>query len=137
MKRLSLTNIPQMAKSLAKIAYPSPGILCKVALSQIEAYSNLIDAFVECVKYFTDLGYDVLVWSVLSSIGGQRNRTQEDSVLLTSKWLQALSKFSGKVFQRYSNMNPVPILRYVNDQLFKGNSTDLLILRELIESMGG
>lgn len=137
MKRLSLTNISQMAKSLAKIAYPSPGILCKVALSQIEAYSNLIDAFVECVKYFTDLGYDVLVWSVLSSIGGQRNRTQEDSVLLTSKWLQALSKFSGKVFQRYSNMNPVPILRYVNDQLFKGNSTDLLILRELIESMGG
>ena len=137
MKRLSLTNIPQMAKSLAKIAYASPGILCKVALLQIESYSNLIDAFVECVKYFTDLGYDVLVWAVLSSIGGQRNRTQEDSVLLTSKWLQALSKFSGKVFQRYNNMNPVPILRYVNDQLVKGNSTDLLILRELIEQMGG
>ncbi|KAK0714904.1 transcription factor/nuclear export subunit protein 2-domain-containing protein [Lasiosphaeris hirsuta] len=137
MKRLSLTNIPKMAKVLAKIAYPSPGILCKVALLQIESYSNLIDAFVECVKYFTDLGYDVLVWSVLSSIGGQRSRTQADSVLLTSKWLQALSKFSGKVFQRYSNMDPVPILRYVNDQLYKGNSTDLLILRELIESMGG
>ena len=137
MKRLSLTNIPQMAKSLAKTAYASPGILCKVALLQIESYSNLIDAFVECVKYFTALGYDVLVWSVLSSIGGQRSRTQEGSVLLTSKWLQALSKFSGKVFQRYSNMNPTPILRYVNDQLFRGNSTDLLILRELIESMGG
>ncbi|SPQ25269.1 bbd47683-3ae4-4d52-92b4-37e93adda50a [Thermothielavioides terrestris] len=138
MKRLSLTNIPQMAKSLAKIAYPSPGIVCKVALLQIESYSNLIEAFVECAKYFTDLGYDVLVWSVLSSLGGQqRSRTQETSVLLTSKWLQALSRFSGKVFQRYSNMDPSPILRYVHNQLLKGNSTDLLILEELIGSMGG
>ncbi|KAK3307472.1 transcription factor/nuclear export subunit protein 2-domain-containing protein [Chaetomium strumarium] len=138
MKRLSLTNIPQMAKSLAKIAYPSPGIVCKVALLQIESYSNLIEAFVECAKYFTDLGYDVLVWSVLSSLGGQqRSRTQETSVLLTSKWLQALSRFSGKVFQRYSNMDPSPVLRYVNNQLLQGNSTDLVILEELIGSMGG
>ncbi|KAK1836366.1 THO complex subunit 2 [Podospora conica] len=137
MKRLSRTNIPEMARALAIVAYPSPGILCKVALHQIESYTNLIDAFVECAGYFTDLGYDVLVWSVLSSIGGQRSRTQADSVLLTSKWLQALSKFSGKVFRHYSNMDPVPILRYVNDQLLKGNSTDLLILRELIEHMGG
>jgi THO complex subunit 2 len=138
MKRLSLTNIPQMAKSLAKIAYPSPGIVCKVALSQIEAYSNLIEAFVECAKYFTDLGYDVLVWSVLSSLGGQqRSRTQETSVLLTSKWLQALSRFSGKVFRRYSNMDPSPVLRYVHSQLLQGNSTDLVILKELIGSMGG
>ena len=138
MKRLSLTNIPQMAKSLAKIAYPSPGVVCKVALLQIESYSNLIEAFVECAKYFTDLGYDVLVWSVLSSLGGQqRSRTQETSVLLTSKWLQALSRFSGKVFRRYSNMDPSPVLRYVHSQLLKGNSTDLVILRELIGSMGG
>lgn len=138
MKRLSLTNIPQMAKSLAKIAYPSPGIVCKVALLQIESYSNLIEAFVECAKYFTDLGYDVLVWSVLSSLGGQqRSRTQETSVLLTSKWLQALSRFSGKVFRRYSNMDPSPILRYVHSQLLQGNSTDLVILKELIGSMGG
>lgn len=138
MKRLSLTNIPQMAKSLAKIAYPSPGIVCKVALLQIESYSNLIEAFVECAKYFTDLGYDVLVWSVLSSLGGQqRSRTQETSVLLTSKWLQALSRFSGKVFKRYSNMDASPVLRYVHTQLLQGNSTDLVVLKDLIGSMGG
>ncbi|KAK4192412.1 transcription factor/nuclear export subunit protein 2-domain-containing protein [Podospora australis] len=138
LKRLSLTNIPEMAKSLAKIAYPSPGVVCKVSLMQIESYSNFIEAFVECTKYFTDLGYDVLVWSVLSSLGGQqRSRTQEDSVLLTSRWLQALSRFSGKVFTRYSNMDPSPILQYVHAQLLQGNSTDLVILKELVMSMGG
>ncbi len=80
MKRLSLTNISAMARTLAQTAYASPGVVFKVALDQIEAYSNLIQVFVECAKYFTPLGYDVLVWSLLSSLGGkQRSRTQESS----------------------------------------------------------
>ncbi|GAP92535.1 putative THO complex subunit 2 [Rosellinia necatrix] len=138
LKRLSLENIPMSAKKLAKIALSSPGVVCKVALDQIEAYSNLIEAFVECTKYFTELGYDVLVWSLLSSLGGkQRSRTQETSVLLTSRWLQALSKFSGKVFRRYENVDSTTVLQYVNEQVARGNSTDLVILRELITSMAG
>lgn len=138
LKRLSLENIPMSAKKLAKIALSSPGIVCKVALDQIESYTNLIEAFVECTKYFTELGYDVLVWSLLSSLGGkQRSRTQETSVLLTSRWLQALSRFSGKVFRRYENVDSTPVIQYVNEQVAKGNSTDLVILRELINSMAG
>ncbi|KAI0426118.1 transcription factor/nuclear export subunit protein 2-domain-containing protein [Xylaria sp. FL1042] len=138
LKRLSLENIPMSAKKLAKIALSSPGVVCKVALDQIEAYTNLIEAFVECTKYFTELGYDVLVWSLLSSLGGkQRSRTQETSVLLTSRWLQALSKFSGKVFRRYENVDPTPVVQYVNEQVAHGNSTDLVILKELITSMAG
>ncbi|KAI1142272.1 hypothetical protein F5Y05DRAFT_220029 [Hypoxylon sp. FL0543] len=138
LKRLSLQNISSSAKKLAKVALSSPGIVCKVALDQIEAYTNLIEAFVECTKYFTEMGQDVLVWSLLSSLGGkQRSRTQETSVLLTSRWLQALSKFSGRVFRRYSNMDATPIIYYVNDQVAHGNATDLIILRELITSMGG
>ncbi|KAI0421086.1 transcription factor/nuclear export subunit protein 2-domain-containing protein [Xylaria grammica] len=138
LKRLSLENIPMSAKKLAKIALSSPGVVCKVALDQIEAYSNLIEAFVECTKYFTEMGYDVLVWSLLSSLGGkQRSRTQETSILLTSRWLQALSRFSGKVFRRYENVDPTPVIQYVNEQVARGNSTDLVILRELITSMAG
>lgn len=138
LKRLSLQNISSSAKKLAKVALSSPGIVCKVALDQIEAYTNLIEAFVECTKYFTEMGHDVLVWSLLSSLGGkQRSRTQETSVLLTSRWLQALSKFSGRVFRRYSNMDPTPVIYYVNDQIAHGNSTDMIILRELVTSMGG
>ncbi|KAK1995777.1 THO complex subunit 2 [Colletotrichum falcatum] len=137
MKRISLTNLSEMAKSLAKTSYSSPGIVFKEALGQIESYANLIEAFVECAKYFTDLAYDVLIWSLMSSLGGKRSRTQESSILLTSKWLQALSKFAGKVFKRYSILDPTPILKYVNDQLFQGNSTDLIILKELVASMGG
>jgi THO complex subunit 2 len=138
MKRISMTNITTMARSLAKTAYASPGVVFSVALSQIEAYTNLTEVVVECAKYFSDLGYDVLVWSLMSSLGGKdRNRTNSEFALLPSRWLLALSRFSGKVFRRYSIMNLSPILQYVNDQLYRGNSTDLVILKELVAQMAG
>ena len=138
MKRISKTNVLQMARALAKTAYANPGIVFKVALGQIEAYSNLTEVVVECAKYFTDLGYDVLVWCLMSSLGGQsRSRTQGSNALLTSKWLLALSNFAGKVFKRFSIMNPAPILQYVNNQVYNGNATDLVILQELIKQMCG
>ncbi|KAI5459758.1 transcription factor/nuclear export subunit protein 2-domain-containing protein [Mariannaea sp. PMI_226] len=137
MKRVSLTNLSEMAKKLAKTSYSSPGIVFRVAFEQLESYPNLIEAFVECAKYFTDLSYDVLVWSLMNSLGKSRSRTQADHALTTSKWLQALSRFSGRVFRRYTVLNATPVLQYVNEQLLKGNSTDLIILKELISSMGG
>ncbi|KAH8802796.1 transcription factor/nuclear export subunit protein 2-domain-containing protein [Xylogone sp. PMI_703] len=138
MKRISMTNLTTMARTLAKTAYACPGIVFSVALSQIEAYTNLTEVVVECAKYFTDLGYDVLVWSLMSSLGGKdRNRTNAEFALLPSRWLLALSRFSGKVFRRYSIMNVSPVLQYVNDQLYRGNSTDLVILKELIAQMAG
>lgn len=137
MKRVSLTNLSEMAKQLAKTSYSSPGIVFRVAFEQLESYPNLISAFVECAKYFTDLSYDVLVWSLMNSLGKSRSRTQAEHALTTSKWLQALSKFTGQVFRRYTLLDATPVLYYVNDQLLQGNATDLIILKELISTMGG
>lgn len=137
LKRISKTNVKPMARALAKVAYASPGIVFSVAIAQIESYDNLIEVVVECARYFTYLGYDVLTWSLMSSLGGKgRNRVQADG-MLTSRWLQALSLFAGKVFKRYSIMSPTPILQYVTDQLRKSNSTDLIVLEEITTSMAG
>ncbi|ROT40747.1 hypothetical protein SODALDRAFT_396360 [Sodiomyces alkalinus F11] len=138
MKRISHTNLREMARTLAKTSHSSPGIVCKVALEQISSYGNLTDAVVECAQYFTDLSKDVLIWSLMDALGtNQRSRTQASYILSISKWLQALSDFTGKVFRRYDELDITPILRYVNDQLFHGNSTDLIILEELVANMGG
>lgn len=137
LKRISKTTIKPMARALAKVAYASPGIVFSVAIAQLESYENIVDAVVECARYFTYLAYDVLTWSLMSALGGTgRNRVQADG-MLTSKWLAALSLFAGKVFKRYSVMNPTPIVQYVADQLRKGNSTDLIILEEITKSMAG
>ena len=137
LKRISKTSVKPMARALAKVAYASPGIVFQVAIAQIESYDNLVETVVECARYFTYLGYDVLTWSLMSSLGGRgRTRVQADG-MLTSRWLAALSLFAGKVFKRYSVMNPTPILQYVAEQLRMSNSTDLIVLEEVINSMAG
>ncbi|PLN83148.1 transcription factor/nuclear export subunit protein 2-domain-containing protein [Aspergillus taichungensis] len=75
LKRLSKTNIRPMARALAKIAFANPGIVINVAISQIESYENLIEVVVECARYFTNLGYDVLTWGLISSLG-QKGRSR-------------------------------------------------------------
>jgi THO complex subunit 2 len=137
LKRLSKTNIRPMARALAKIAYANPGIVINVAMGQIESYENLIEVVVECARYFTFLGYDILSWSLINSLGQKgRSRVQEGG-LLTSRWLNALSTFAGRVYKRYSVMDPTPVLQYVVEQLRHNNSTDLIVLEQLISSMAG
>ena len=137
LKRLSKTNTRPMARALAKIAYANPGIVINVAIGQIESYENLIEVVVECARYFTNLGYDILTWSLINSLGQKgRSRVQEGG-LLTSRWLNALSTFAGRTFKRYSVMDPAPLLQYVVEQLRRNNSTDLIVLEQLISSMAG
>lgn len=137
LKRLSKTNIRPMARALAKIAYANPGIVINVAISQIESYENLIEVVVECARYFTYLGYDILTWSLINSLGQKgRSRVQEGG-LLTSRWLNALATFAGRTFKRYSVMDPTPLLQYVVEQLRCNNSTDLIVLEQMISSMAG
>ncbi|KAI9825089.1 MAG: THO complex subunit 2 [Thelocarpon impressellum] len=138
LKRISKTNVKLMARSLAKVASSSPGIVFTVAMAQIESYDNLVEVVVECARYFTNLGFDVLTWALMSSLGSAgRTRVQADG-MLTSKWLGSLSLFAGRVFKRYHTlMNPTPILQYVTVQVAKGNATDLIVLKEIITSMAG
>lgn len=137
LKRISKTTLKPMARALSKVAYANPGIVFSVAIAQLESYDNIVDAVVDCARYFTFLAYDVLIWSLMSALGGTgRNRVQTDG-MLTSKWLAALSLFAGKVFKKYSVLNGTPIIQYVADQLRRGNSTDLIVLEEMTKSMAG
>ncbi|CRK42399.1 hypothetical protein BN1723_000808 [Verticillium longisporum] len=70
-----------------------------------------------------------------SSSGGSLRATAPE--FRPSPWLLELSKLTGKLFKRYRELDATPILRYVHDQLLHGNSTDLIILSELVDAMGG
>ncbi|KAL8703355.1 MAG: hypothetical protein Q9201_003468 [Fulgogasparrea decipioides] len=137
LKRISKSNVKSMARAMAKIAYSSPGAVFQLAISQIEFYENLSEAFTECARYLTYLAYDVFNWALLSAVGGGgKSRVQADG-MLTSHWLQSLAVLISKVYKRYAVMSPVPLLQYLLDQLTRGNSVDLIILEELVHSMAG
>ena len=137
LKRISKTNLRPMARSLAKIAFANPHIVITTALKQIENYDSIADAFVEGARYFTDLGYDTLTWALVSAMGREGRKRVQEGGMFRSRWLSALAAFTGKIYKRYNMMRPGPVLQYVADQLQKGNSTDLVVLEQLILSMAG
>ncbi|KEF60472.1 uncharacterized protein A1O9_02033 [Exophiala aquamarina CBS 119918] len=137
LKRISNTNVRPMARALAKIAFANPHIVITTALPQIEVYDSIAEVFVEGARYFTDLGYDILTWAVVSSMARTgRDRIQEGG-MFTSKWLIALSQFAGKIYKRYGMMRPGPVLQYVVEQLEQGKTADLKMLEQIVASMGG
>ena len=137
LKRISKTNVRPMAKLLAKVAYANPHIVITTALNQIEAYDSIAEVFVEGARYFTDLGYDVLTWAIISSMARAGRSRVKEGGMFASRWLIALSQFAGKIYKRYGMMKPAPVLQYVSQQLDQGNSTDLKMLEHIVASMGG
>ena len=53
-----------------------------------------------------------------------------------SSWLQALSSFCGAVYKKYP-IDLGGILQFVANQLKGEKSIDLLIMREIVQKMGG
>ncbi|KAK3673653.1 THO2 plays a role in transcriptional elongation [Recurvomyces mirabilis] len=137
LRRVSNENVKSQARALGKVSYSSPGVLMMFMINQLEQYSNMIPALVECTKYFPKLAYDVLTWCLINSLSGTgRNRIQEDG-MLTSSWLQSLSLFVAALFSRYPSVSPSPVLQYLASELRNGDSTDLEMFEQVLGEMAG
>ncbi|KAF7189238.1 THO complex subunit 2 [Pseudocercospora fuligena] len=137
LRRVANDTVKKQGRALAKVALASPGIVVMEMISQLEAYSNMIPSLVECVRYFSPLAYDVLVWALINSLRGEgRGRRQADG-MLTSAWLQALARFVATLFARYTHLHPDPILQYLASQLRSGDTTDLEMFDQMLVEMAG
>lgn len=90
LRRLSIDNVKQFGRSLAKIAHTNPTVLFEIALNQVQSYDNLIGPVVESARYFTPFGYDVLAYSLLDALSNpEKERTKSDGTNI-SLWLQGV-----------------------------------------------
>lgn len=137
LRRVSNDTGKKQSRALGRVSLASPGVVMAEMISQLENYSNMIPALVECTRYFSSLAYDVLTWSLINSLrGAGRSRIQADG-MLTSPWLQALSQFVASLYARYSHLNPSPLLQYLASELRVGNSTDLEMFEQMLAEMAG
>ncbi len=137
LRRITNETGKKQARALAKVSLSSPGIVIMMMISQIEEYSNMIASLVECTRYFSLLGYDVLTWALINSLSGQgKSRIQADG-MLTSRWLQYISQFVASLFLRYTFVTPSPILQYLAHQLSERDSTDLEMFEQVLTEMAG
>ncbi|KAK3925484.1 THO complex subunit 2 [Frankliniella fusca] len=138
MKRVSKENIKQVGRLIGKMTHSSPGFIFDYMLLQIQLYDNLIGPVVDSLKYLTSLSYDMLAYCLvecLTQADKQRDRVKHDGTSI-SQWLQSLSSFCGAIFKKY-NIELSGLLQYVANQLKAQRSLDLLILKEIVQKMGG
>ncbi|KAK9452150.1 transcription factor/nuclear export subunit protein 2-domain-containing protein [Limtongia smithiae] len=136
LKRLSQSTALEMQRQLAVISYSDP-ITCLVALvSQVESYDNFGDNVANAIKYFNRLGWDAVPFAIMMQLLSGRSTIQADG-LTERKWLQSLASFTGTLCTQYEYMDPVPLLQYIQRRLHDSNTSDIIILQEIIEGMSG
>ncbi|KAJ7067990.1 transcription factor/nuclear export subunit protein 2-domain-containing protein [Mycena amicta] len=136
MKRISLKTFDALSGTVAKLAHANPCIFFRSAVSQIMSYDNLANPVVQALRYVTNMGFDVLVFIILDSLANpEKERVKPDGVNI-SDWLQSLASFTGMLFRRYS-ADLTPVLKYIVNQLHNGQTSEIVVLRELIWKMAG
>ncbi|KAK4622223.1 THO complex subunit 2 [Fulvia fulva] len=137
LRRVSNDTSKRQSRALGKVALAAPGIVTMEVVSQIQSHSNMIPSLVECTKYFSPLAYDVLSWTLISSMSGAgQSRIQADG-MLTSSWLSALSQFVAVLYSRQAHLNISPMLQYLASEFRVGDSTDLGMFEEILKEMAG
>jgi THO complex subunit 2 len=115
--RVSTTNTKEYGRKIAKLSYAGPGVVFKATVKQLVNYPNMINVLVECCRYLTLLGYDVMTWSLVTYLIKPAKGSQQDDGMLSASWLRNIATFIGKVYAKYTLMDPVPILQLTTHQL--------------------
>ncbi|RDB20480.1 THO complex subunit 2 [Hypsizygus marmoreus] len=136
LRRLSHNTIDSLSGTVAKLAHSNPCIFFANAVHQIMAYDNLANVVIQALRYVTNMGFDVLVFIILDALANPNKERLKDDGVNTTDWLQSLASFTGMLFRRYS-ADLTPVLTYVVHQLHNGQTTELVVLRELIWKMAG
>jgi len=136
MKKMSKENVKHTGRQLGKLSHSSPGLIFSYVLSQIQVADNLIGPVVDSLKYMTNMSFDMLGFCIIENLNDpDKNRTKTDGTSI-SMWLTNLAVFCGAVFKKY-NIELTGLLQYIANQLKAKHSLDLLIIKEVVNKMGG
>ena len=153
LRRLSMQTIDSLAGAVAKLAHSDPCILFTNAVTQIMAYQNMANCVLQALNYVTVMGFDVLLYIVLEALANPNKDRVKDDGVNTSDWLQSgssychdieladrifvdLASFTGQLYRRYS-ADLTPMIRYIVHQLQNGQTSELVVLQEVIRHMTG
>ena len=135
-RRLAAETIKQQGRHLGKLAHSNPVVVFTTVLDQVEVYDNMIPTVVDCLKYMSELSYDVLSFILIDKLASSRDKLKGDGVNIAN-WLTSLATFAGMFYRRYPNTELRGILQYLINCLEAKRSLDLIVFREMISKMSG
>ncbi|TCD67697.1 THO complex subunit 2 [Steccherinum ochraceum] len=136
MRRLSHNTLDSLSGTVAKLAHSNPLIFFTNAVNQIMAYDNLGGVVIQALNFVTIMGFDVLLFVVLDALANPHKDRVKDDGVNTSDWLLSLASFTGQLFRRYHS-DITPLLKYIVHQLHNGQTSEIVVLRELIWKIAG
>lgn len=137
MRRISKDNVKQFGRKIGKISHNNPLICFPIMLEQLQVYENLISVAVDCFRYCSQMGLDILAYTLIQTLANpMKPRLKPDGTNI-AVWLSSLAVFSGKLFFKHPTIELTGILNYILSQGKDGNPFDLVILKELITQMSG
>lgn len=138
-KRLTKDNVKVIGRQLAKYLHHCPLPVFTFMLAQLECYENLIPFVVEALRYSTELPRDVLSYCLVLSMQRDSKVTPKIKPGEThyEQWYTSLTKFIGTFYRKYPKTELKGMLHFLLTKLSMGDCEDLLVLKELLNKMGG
>eukprot|EP00668_Euglena_longa_P001221 GGOE01001446.1.p1 GENE.GGOE01001446.1~~GGOE01001446.1.p1 ORF type:complete len:1426 (-),score=509.98 GGOE01001446.1:91-4368(-) len=136
-KRIAKESTKPFGRSLAKVAHCNPLVAFEKIIEQAMAYENLIPCLVEMVRYITPLAMDMVVYQTLVEMATPDKLRMKDATTY-SNWLTHLGTFAGMYFRKYHHsLDLQPMLYYILRKLRSGETSDLVVIQELMKQMTG
>uniref|UniRef100_A0A6B2KWN0 THO complex subunit 2 n=1 Tax=Arcella intermedia TaxID=1963864 RepID=A0A6B2KWN0_9EUKA len=137
LSRLTANNVKSTGRQIARFTHTIPDVVFSKILGQVQSYVNIIPPVVDSLKYMTTLSFDVLGYCLLCYLADQGNSVQQDGYTVGAK-LTNLAQFTGYLYKKHTNkIDIVPMIQYIHNQLLYENSNQLLVLKEIIETISG
>lgn len=68
LRRISKENVKQFGRMLGKLCHGNPCVAYHVVLEQLQVYENLIGPVVDCFRYISEMGFDILCFSLIEAL---------------------------------------------------------------------
>ncbi|ETV96865.1 hypothetical protein H310_10146 [Aphanomyces invadans] len=135
MRRLTADKTKPTGRLLTHVAHANPLVAFRTILQQLQSYENLIQPVVECLKYMSPLGMDVLSYVLISELSRPRKTFKADGHNV-SLWLSSLAQFAGSFYRKYPTVELGALLSFLFRRLSSWESGELIVLSELLTKMG-
>ena len=135
-KRISTAKVKECSRLLLKFALSSPTIVFALVLQQLQNFDNMIIPVVDMLRYVPPLVLDSLTYLLLIQITEGGAKLKDDG-MNESHWFQSLTAFAGHLYRRYPEVDLLPPLQFIANELKLNQSLDLLLLKEMVSGMSG
>jgi THO complex subunit 2 len=90
LRRVTVNTNNKLSLPLAKLAHSNPCLVFSECVKQAMAYDNLIEAIAESARSLTFLGYDVLIYAILTAFSNSSKPRMKDDGTSVALWLQSM-----------------------------------------------